>query len=191
MRTTRKQFPVKLVDFRKTRFHYSARQSEAESTNEKNGGLCGETTWTDFELINCPTSTKNLPKYRKANTMCKKNKDAFFQFFKHFWFPLPVRFLLLKSLKIFTVGKILGFGFWLNSDLPIFGWSGFPHFRFSVCPSFFISGLRINLHSTWKVFAWDRSVTLVLKISQKIAALIQTIITFKILKSYRGFAYSQ
>ena len=35
MRTTRKQFPIKLVDFRKTRFHYSARQSEAESTNEK------------------------------------------------------------------------------------------------------------------------------------------------------------
>ena len=30
---------------------------------------------------------------------------SFFQFFKHFWFPLPVPFLLLKSLKIFTVGK--------------------------------------------------------------------------------------
>ena len=28
----------KPVDFRKTRFHDSARQSEAESTNEKNGG---------------------------------------------------------------------------------------------------------------------------------------------------------
>ena len=48
--------------------------------------------------------------YQKTNTIFKKNKDAwyyFFQFFKHFWFPLPVRFLLLKSLKIFTVGKIL------------------------------------------------------------------------------------
>ena len=33
--TIRKQLPV---DFRKTRFHDSARQSEAESTNEKNGG---------------------------------------------------------------------------------------------------------------------------------------------------------
>ena len=31
----------------------------------------------------------------------------FFQFFKHFWFPQSVGFLLLKSLKIFTVGKIL------------------------------------------------------------------------------------
>ena len=31
----------------------------------------------------------------------------FFQFFKHFWFPPSVGFLLLKSLKIFTVGKIL------------------------------------------------------------------------------------
>ena len=31
----------KLVDFQKTRFHGSARQSEAESTNEKNGGLSG------------------------------------------------------------------------------------------------------------------------------------------------------
>ena len=42
--------------------------------------------------------------------ICKKNKDAwyyFFQFFKHVCFPLPVRFLLLQSLKIFTVGKIL------------------------------------------------------------------------------------
>ena len=35
MRTTRKQFPVKLVVYRKTRFHYSARQSEVESANEK------------------------------------------------------------------------------------------------------------------------------------------------------------
>ena len=45
--------------------------------------------------------------YRKTNTICKKNKDAwyyFFLFFNHFWFPLPVRFLLLE---IFTVGKIL------------------------------------------------------------------------------------
>ena len=33
--TIRKQLPV---DFRKTRFHDSARQSEAESTNEENGG---------------------------------------------------------------------------------------------------------------------------------------------------------
>ena len=31
----------------------------------------------------------------------------FFSMFKHFSFPLPVRFLLLKSLKLFTVGKVL------------------------------------------------------------------------------------
>ena len=47
--------------------------------------------------------------YREANTICKKNKDAwydFFQYFRHFWFPLSVRFLLLKSLKIlFYCGK--------------------------------------------------------------------------------------
>ena len=47
--------------------------------------------------------------YRKTNTIFKKNQDAwyyFFQFFKHFWFPLSVRFLLLKSLKIlFYCGK--------------------------------------------------------------------------------------
>ena len=41
----------KLVDFRKTRFHDSARQSEAESINEKNGGLSGGTMWRDFRLI--------------------------------------------------------------------------------------------------------------------------------------------
>ena len=35
MRTTRETVSGKLVDFRKTRFHDSARQSEAESTNEK------------------------------------------------------------------------------------------------------------------------------------------------------------
>ena len=33
----------------------------------------------------------------------------FYFFNKHFWFPLPVRFLLLKSLKIFTLGKVLQF----------------------------------------------------------------------------------
>ena len=36
----------------------------------------------------------------------QEKKDAwyfFFQFFKHVWFPLPVRFLLLKSLKIFAL----------------------------------------------------------------------------------------
>ena len=38
----------KLVDFRKTRYHDSALQSEAESTNEKNnGGLNGGTVWRD------------------------------------------------------------------------------------------------------------------------------------------------
>ena len=42
------------------------------------------------------------------------------------------------------------FGFWLISDLPISGWSGFPYFRFSVFPRFNISGLRVNLHLTLK-----------------------------------------
>ena len=41
----------KLVDFRKTRSYDSARQSEAGSTNEKNGGLRGGTIWRDFDLI--------------------------------------------------------------------------------------------------------------------------------------------
>ena len=39
-------------------------------------------------------------------------------------------------------------GFWLISDLPISGWSGFLHFRFSVFPGFHIFGLRVNLHLT-------------------------------------------
>ena len=42
----------------------------------------------------------------------------FFQFFKHFWFPLPVRLLLLKSPKNFTVRKILQ----LSADHQA-GWS--------------------------------------------------------------------
>ena len=41
----------KLVDFRKTRSYDSARQSEAGSTNEKNGGLTGGTMCRDFDLI--------------------------------------------------------------------------------------------------------------------------------------------
>ena len=36
----------KLVDFRKTSFHDSARQSEAASTNKKNGGTSGRTMWS-------------------------------------------------------------------------------------------------------------------------------------------------
>ena len=42
----------------------------------------------------------------------------------------------------------IAFGFWLISDLPISGWSGFPHFRFSLFPGFNISGLRVNLNLT-------------------------------------------
>ena len=42
----------KLIDFRKTRLHDSARQSETESTNvKKNVGLSGGTMWRDFESI--------------------------------------------------------------------------------------------------------------------------------------------
>ena len=37
MRTTRETVSGKLVDFRKTRFHDSARQSEAESTDDVEG----------------------------------------------------------------------------------------------------------------------------------------------------------
>ena len=43
-----------------------------------------------------------------------------FNFFsKHFWFPLPVRFLLLKRLKIFTVGKVLQFSADHNLGWPL------------------------------------------------------------------------
>ena len=49
----------KLVDFRKTRYHDSARQSEAESINEKNnGGLNGGTVWRDF--ASCESSVSQL-----------------------------------------------------------------------------------------------------------------------------------
>ena len=50
-----------------------------------------------------------------------------------------------KQLSL-TVG--IAFGFSLISDLSISGWSGFPHFRFSVFPGFNISGVRVNLHLT-------------------------------------------
>ena len=42
----------------------------------------------------------------------------------------------------------IGFGFLLFSDLPISGWSGFPHFRCFVYPSFQVSDLGVNLHLT-------------------------------------------
>ena len=66
------------------------------------------------------------------------------------------RFYLLRvstskrSPKRMQLSLIVGiaFGFWLISDLPISGWSGFPHFRFSLVPGFNIFGLRINLHLT-------------------------------------------
>ena len=66
------------------------------------------------------------------------------------------RFYLLRvstskrSPKRMQLSLIVGiaFGFWLISDLPISGWSGFPHFRFSLFPGFNISGLRVNLHLT-------------------------------------------
>ena len=42
----------------------------------------------------------------------------------------------------------IAFGFWLISDLLISGWSGFPHFQFSIFPGFNISSLHVNLHLT-------------------------------------------
>ena len=42
----------------------------------------------------------------------------------------------------------IAFGSWLISDLPISGWSGFPHFGFSLFPGFNISALRVNRHLT-------------------------------------------
>ena len=40
----------------------------------------------------------------------------------------------------------IGLGFWLISDVPISGWSGFPVFH--------ISGLRVNLQPIeWKVYS--------------------------------------
>ena len=66
------------------------------------------------------------------------------------------RFYLLRvstskrSPKRMQLSLIVGIalGSWLISDLPISGWSGFPHFRFSLFPGFNISGLRVNLHLT-------------------------------------------
>ena len=54
------------------------------------------------------------------------------------------RFYLLRvstsktSPKRMQLSLIVGiaFGFWLISELPISGWSGFPHFRFSVFPPY-------------------------------------------------------
>ena len=66
--------------------------------------LPGENDVTSIERIAVGSDlTRFLPQfqYQKTNKICKKNKDAWyyvFQFFKHFWFPQPIRFLLLKSL---------------------------------------------------------------------------------------------
>ena len=54
------------------------------------------------------------------------------------------RFYLLRvstskrSPKRMQLSLIVGiaFGFWLISDLPISGWSRFPHFRFSLFPGY-------------------------------------------------------
>jgi len=46
----------KPVDFRKTRFYDSARQSEAESTNEKNGGNEGRDDGAAFFFNGCKRS---------------------------------------------------------------------------------------------------------------------------------------
>ena len=62
------------------------------------------------------------------------------------------RFYLLRvstwkrSPKRIQLSLIVGIavGFWLISDLPISGWSGFPHFRFSVFPGFNIFGCDVS-----------------------------------------------
>ena len=48
------------------------------------------------------------------------------------------------QLSLFVFFFLIGFGFWLISDLPTSGWSGFPHFRCSIFPGFQIYFLRVN-----------------------------------------------
>ena len=59
--------------------------------------------WLHFSFTRNFSTERQLQYARKT----KMHDIIFFQFFKHFWFPLPVHFLLVKSLKLFIVGKIL------------------------------------------------------------------------------------
>ena len=54
----------------------------------------------------------------------------------------------------------IGFRFCLISDFSISGWSGFPHFRFSVFPGFMISGFEVVAPKSqfydpkWDLLGW-------------------------------------
>ena len=67
MRTKRKQFPVKWL-----LLEYSARQSEAGSTNEKNGSLSGGN-----EVL-AKTSTQTVPLQAKVEMQLKRPRDRRF-----------------------------------------------------------------------------------------------------------------
>ena len=63
----------KLVDFRKTRFHDAARQSEAASTNKKNGGTSGGTMWSwQIGLLQQRTYHRNCLKLLHKRVLYKQ-----------------------------------------------------------------------------------------------------------------------
>ena len=71
MRTTRKQFPVNWVTSGRLPFTIQRAKARRSQQMKKNGGLSGGKMWRDFELINCPSSTKNL-QYKLVKTSTQK-----------------------------------------------------------------------------------------------------------------------
>ena len=80
-----------------------------------------------------------LPKTRRFSLL--KIKQLLFAYLKGFiFYGSQRREETLNEWNYRSLFLKIGFSFWLISDLPISGWSGFPHFRFSVYPGFHISG---------------------------------------------------
>ena len=72
----------------------------------------GTTSFVRFCMLSRVLPVHRMRRQIRFARKTKMHDIIFFNFYlfsKQLWFPLPVRFLLLKSLKIFTVRKVLQF----------------------------------------------------------------------------------
>ena len=138
--------------------------------------------WRDFELINCPTSTKNIPqKLIKTSTEVPKDKYGmqekqrcitfFFSIFYAFLISSAGSLLASKKSKNIYVGKNTWLRFLTDfrfadfrmiriSAFSVFRMSGFLRFRFTYQSAFYLEGfcLRQIRNARAKNIAEDRCV---------------------------------
>ena len=130
--------------------------------------------------------TQSIVKMRRFNLL--KIKQLRFVYSEGFIFCVSQRLEGSPKQMQLSVLSTIGFGFWLISDLPISGWSGFPHFRFFFYNFQFRCQPAFDLveSAEWKVYSrlWYLNLNLV---NQNETCLIDFLILEQTLTSGRLF----